>query len=331
MQTVQLPTTDTSGLFHNVREFEMKFYQKHAKCVRRILSVIIPSRSLRYKVCGILKSDDTICRVVENNRAMCRKNAAFLKSEPCIPLLAICAIIKDEGPYLREWIEYHKLHGVDKIYIYDNESADDTVQILAPYIADGLVEYKYFPGKRMQLPAYRDCIKNHCNDVKWIMFIDLDEFVVPHKNKSLRGILNQQPKNVGQISMAWLRFGSNGHIRRPSGLVIENYTRRGRKITNCKSIVNPRVVKAPFVHVGDVANKTVFIRCKTLRVNHYYCKSWQEYQRRKHRGDALLGDKFARDTFNKSDFDRRDKNDIRDTDIFRYLPELKSAMAGKRK
>ena len=37
--------------------------------------------------------------------------------------LTLCAIAKNEGRYLQEWIEYHKMLGVEKFFIYDNESA----------------------------------------------------------------------------------------------------------------------------------------------------------------------------------------------------------------
>ena len=60
--------------------------------------------------------------------------------------LAICAIAKNEGPYFKEWIEWHLNHGVDKFYIYDNESTDDTKSILEPYIKRGIVDYKYWPA-----------------------------------------------------------------------------------------------------------------------------------------------------------------------------------------
>ena len=36
--------------------------------------------------------------------------------------IAIVAIAKNEGPYLREWIEYHRLVGIKRFYLYDNES-----------------------------------------------------------------------------------------------------------------------------------------------------------------------------------------------------------------
>ena len=74
--------------------------------------------------------------------------------------LAIGAITKNEGPYIKEWIDYHILVGVQKFYIYDNESTDDTAKILKPYIKKGIVEYVYFPGTRMQNAAFIDIIKD---------------------------------------------------------------------------------------------------------------------------------------------------------------------------
>ena len=38
--------------------------------------------------------------------------------------LAIVAIFKDEAPYLREWLDYHLLAGVEHFYLYSNESSD---------------------------------------------------------------------------------------------------------------------------------------------------------------------------------------------------------------
>lgn len=61
--------------------------------------------------------------------------------------LAMVSISKNEGPYIREWIEYHKLMGFTKFYFYDNESEDDTKNILQPYMKAGLVEYVLIPGK----------------------------------------------------------------------------------------------------------------------------------------------------------------------------------------
>lgn len=80
--------------------------------------------------------------------------------------LGIVVIIKNEGPYIEEWVRYHLLVGADIIYIYDNESTDNTRQILEPYISSGKVVYKYFPGIAMQLPAYNDALRRYKNSCK---------------------------------------------------------------------------------------------------------------------------------------------------------------------
>ena len=38
--------------------------------------------------------------------------------------IAVCAIFKDEAPYLLEWLAFHKLVGVDLFFLYDNDSSD---------------------------------------------------------------------------------------------------------------------------------------------------------------------------------------------------------------
>src|SRR3954467_5375423 len=38
--------------------------------------------------------------------------------------IAVCAIFKDEAPYLLEWLAFHKLVGVDLFVLYDNGSSD---------------------------------------------------------------------------------------------------------------------------------------------------------------------------------------------------------------
>ena len=55
--------------------------------------------------------------------------------------LGIVTISKNEGPYIQEWIEFHKLLGVKKFYFYDNDSDDNTREVLDKYIKDTSVTY----------------------------------------------------------------------------------------------------------------------------------------------------------------------------------------------
>ena len=46
--------------------------------------------------------------------------------------LAIVAIMKNEAPYVKEWLDYYLAAGVNHFYIYDNESPDNMKDVLQP-------------------------------------------------------------------------------------------------------------------------------------------------------------------------------------------------------
>ena len=93
--------------------------------------------------------------------------------------VTICAIFKNEGKYFKEWIEWHKIIGIDHFYLYNNNSDDNYMDVLKPYIDEGTVDLIDWPYDQAQMKAYADCIKNRSNEASWIGFIDLDEFIVP--------------------------------------------------------------------------------------------------------------------------------------------------------
>ena len=39
--------------------------------------------------------------------------------------ISICAIFKNEAPFLKEWLEFHLMLGIDHFYLYNNNSEDD--------------------------------------------------------------------------------------------------------------------------------------------------------------------------------------------------------------
>ncbi len=54
--------------------------------------------------------------------------------------LGIASQFRDEAPYLKEWVEYHRMVGVDHFWLYNNSSIDNWEEVLQPYIDEGLVE-----------------------------------------------------------------------------------------------------------------------------------------------------------------------------------------------
>ncbi len=53
--------------------------------------------------------------------------------------IIICAILKDETPYLVEWVEHHLGIGVEHFVLYDNNSVIPTKQTLEAYVRKGVV------------------------------------------------------------------------------------------------------------------------------------------------------------------------------------------------
>jgi hypothetical protein len=44
--------------------------------------------------------------------------------------IGVCAIFKDEAPYLLEWIAFHRMVGIDLLVLYDNGSTDGGPELI---------------------------------------------------------------------------------------------------------------------------------------------------------------------------------------------------------
>lgn len=225
---------------------------------------------------------------------------------------AICAIIKNEEDYIEEWINYHyNITKISKFYIYDNESTDNTLLKLKKYIEKGVVELSVIHGKDKQIDAYNDCLSKHKSDTKWIAFIDADEFIyISGDNTDINLFLKSYTQFNG-LGVNWITFGPSGHINKPQGGVLENYTEclqlNHYKNLHIKSIVNTqKVIKCESPHFfsyndnGGVVNEQMeqieplncFSKYNTtskIAIHHYYTKSVYEFMNRCAKGKACSG------------------------------------------
>lgn len=242
---------------------------------------------------------------------------------------AICAIFKDEGKYLKEWIEYHRFIGVDKFYLYNNNSKDNYYEVLKPYIELNIVELKNYPGKQKQFDCYNDCLIDHKFDSKYIAFIDIDEFIFDYDKKGIEKIENTFSKypNASSIQINWMIFGSNNQEKYKDDLVVKRFIKRSKidfdMNKHTKSIVNPRktlcfinphypltIGKYSSINLyGDVLNNHLNSKFdeNDVRINHYFDKSKEEYILKRQRGTADGNPIRAMELFSY-----HDKNDIYD-------------------
>ena len=263
--------------------------------------------------------------------------------------LAVVAILKNEGRYLKEWLDYHLLAGVDHFYLYDNDSADDCAAVVAPYVKAGLVTLARLSGGSAQFAAYDFAVRDYRFLCRRMAFIDLDEFLFPKDTTAtlaatLDGILNKFPDASG-LAVNWQSFGSNGQEAADfSRGVLERFTRHApvdwvvplprRTIpggnAQVKTVANPRRIafftSAHFpiyfagCHAVNEAGGLVESYCNEpvtankIALNHYNVKSREEFRRKLNKGRADKNQNY----FTADWFDLYDRNDVFDDGILRY-------------
>jgi len=259
------------------------------------------------------------------------------------PYLSIAAIYRNEGPYLREWIEFHKLVGVERFFLYNNESTDDHLEVLAPYIDEGLVVWEDFPGFPPQLTCYQHCLDTHRHHARWMAFIDVDEFLFSPTWQSVSEILRDYEEHPAVVVNCAV-FGTSGHATPPPGLVLENYTRRlgleRPRTRTVKSIIHPARAErigrnAHYFRYHDWARavdelgrfvrgeRSETVSVERLRINHYFTRSQEERMRKLAAPRVDNGQPKRPEGVEERD---RRLNEESDRLIWHYLPALREAL-----
>ena len=215
-------------------------------------------------------------------------------------------MVKDEAPYLREWLVHHLLLGVDHFYIFNNESSDDLCRALEPF--KEFYELIDWPGRVQQRPVYRDGLMRARGNTRWLAVIDADEFIIPQEGDRLD--LSPFEDQVG-ICLHWKMFGSSGHPVKPPGLVMDNYVMRvpdsNPVCQHVKSLVRPECVcpNGGGIHsfsytesrlavdtgltpcTGPLVSPVCYSR---MAINHYWTKSRAEFGAKAARGRPDVAD-----------------------------------------
>lgn len=94
--------------------------------------------------------------------------------------------VRLQAPYLREWVLYHYLIGIQHFFLYDNESDDDPQRELQPFVDRGLVTLTFWPLPQKEYVAQFAQVANCLNTTvgaplassEWMAAFDLDEMLV---------------------------------------------------------------------------------------------------------------------------------------------------------
>jgi len=275
--------------------------------------------------------------------------------------IVISAIFKDEAPYFREWIEYHKMLGVEHFRLYNNDSTDNYLNVLAPYIEQGDVTLIDWPSSTNDLkdwcsltqwPACVDAITHLAGVTKWLAIIDIDEFILPLEDPDLPTFLKEYEEYPGVV-LNWQCFGTSFVEEIPEGnLMIETLTQKAEDYSlwnlPVKSIVRPEYVNVkkmawsphtmnyikngPAVFPDKTRRKEVLdhsqwqIKTDKAIINHYVHRTEKYFREKKlPKKDRMENQKFSKNTNIVQWY--LDCNMEEDTKIFRFIPDLKERLS----
>jgi len=248
-------------------------------------------------------------------------------------------IFKNESHIMKEWIEHYFLHGVDHIFMINDMSSDNYMEIIEPYLKENKITLyhshePYYLGRQRNL--YNRFFLPVLKSTYWFGIFDMDEFLFSVLDVNLKNIL-KVCENIGQIQINHTLFGSNNLISHPK-YIVPNFTMREDQTKDhtelLKYIINSNYEFSSLnIHFAEFVNKEFMTNGKFVRLdyssnhiapiftlNHYYSQSMEFWQGTKcTRGDAdnyLIRDMDL--------FHSHDKNEIEDKRLFNQNKSLYS-------
>ena len=143
--------------------------------------------------------------VAYENITICQ--AASRKSKKYF--LTMCTMTKDMDRYIPHWLDYHKMMGVEHVYIYDNSPKSFLPRTAATYIRDDFLTvipwaHVHSPNKtylEVQVASENDCMWRHKHTSQWMIKIDVDEFLQPldPRRPTIPDYLKDKDLNLEQL------------------------------------------------------------------------------------------------------------------------------------
>lgn len=272
----------------------------------------------------------------------------------------IVGCMKNETPYIVEWIAYHRAMGVDNFVIYTNDCSDGTSELLDRLQAMGVLEHRSnenWKGNSPQQYALNQSLKEPViKNAEWIAHIDVDEFMnVRTGNGTLQDFFDAVP-DATNVAMTWRLFGHNDITRLNDKLVIDQFDTCAPKFcpkphtvwgfkTMFKNIgayekischrpnkLDPKMKsKVKWVNgsgqdmTSDAAengwrNSKKTIGYDLIQLNHYALRSAESFLIKRQRGRALHVDRSIGINY----WIRMDWSDFKDVTIQRNLPRVRA-------
>ena len=174
----------------------------------------------------------------------------------------IVVTTKNEGPFLLEWVAYHRLIGFDNPVVFSNNCEDGSDRLLDAMDAAGLIRHydntdapAGLPGDPQNRAYRRAFAMDHVAGSDWVLVVDADEFLNIHVGDGTLDALFDAMGPADVISGTWRIFGNGGRIAYADDLITAQFTRAAPtdvqvsfRHFGLKSMFRPRFVHRLGIH-----------------------------------------------------------------------------------
>ncbi|AJE45512.1 glycosyltransferase family 2 protein [Celeribacter indicus] len=128
--------------------------------------------------------------------------------------VTIVTCMKNEGPFILEWLAYHRAIGIEGFLVYTNDCTDGTDALLELLQAKGYVEHRdnrfHGTGLKPQHHALQSAeTEPVVTESDWVISMDVDEFVNVKVGDGTMAALFGTLPDANLISCTWRLFGNN--------------------------------------------------------------------------------------------------------------------------
>ena len=187
-----------------------------------------------------LVGDDTVAALMD------AEFGAVPKLPPALPkidpsgwknerILAVTTM-KNEGPFILEWLAYHRAIGVTDFLAYTNDCTDGTDAMFDLLAHKGHVTHRQNPyrttGERPQHAALHDAAETQvAHEADWIICMDVDEFINIHVGAGRLADLFAAAPEANMFALTWRLFGNGDVARFEDAPILRQFTHAAAPIT----------------------------------------------------------------------------------------------------
>lgn len=158
--------------------------------------------------------------------------------------------VKNEAPFLLEWIAYHRAIGFDRFLIVSNDSDDGTTELLDALHSHGIVHHIHHSVGPDESPQGKAALAANASGVisdgDWVIWLDADEFLNIHAGAGKVDDLIAAMGDAQGMVIPWRIFGDSGNAMFPGRFISPDFTRAAEREDNAN-----KLVKTFYRHQGD--------------------------------------------------------------------------------